>query len=404
MHRRAQIFLAANALLMVGTAIVIDLTHKSVHFLDPDSSFLGPSWLRLPLLLSVALVVDLLPRALWISRLRVRRVPHLMRERWRSYWSRERVTLVYTGLLSFYLVYISYRNLKSWLPKLRPNVQFDHELHLIDRAIFFGHEPGTIMHDIFGWSWFAWVFSSVYLWFLPLVPIAVIVWIVFMPNMKFGYWFVISDCLAWTLGTISYYALPTLGPGIEYNHVYSSLPNTPTNGLMTAIVNDRQDYIYLGQHDVLQSVAGFASLHCAITLLTALMIQYTVPWVWLKRFFWADFGVTLIATLYFGWHYVCDDVAGIMIALVSFYVGGLVSGYQFGPKRYEHRREPGSAEQAVGVPRGNGASWWRQLGRRPAAQCPVDVALSNDAAISASAASRPTQSAPSTDLPGSRSL
>ena len=60
-----------------------------------------------------------------------------------------------------------------------------------------------------------------------------------------------------------------------------------------------------------QSVAGFASLHCGITLLVALMVQYTLHSSVLKIAFWANFGVTVVATLYFGWHYIADDVAGV---------------------------------------------------------------------------------------------
>ena len=37
----------------------------------------------------------------------------------------------------------------------------------------------------------------------------------------------------------------------------------------------------------------------------------------------------MIATLYFGWHYIADDIAGVMIAFVSFYVGGIASGQKF---------------------------------------------------------------------------
>ena len=36
-----------------------------------------------------------------------------------------------------------------------------------------------------------------------------------------------------------------------------------------------------------------------------------------------------MATIYFGWHYVADDVAGILIALIAFYVGGIASGQKF---------------------------------------------------------------------------
>ena len=76
-------------------------------------------------------------------------------------------------------------------------------------------------------------------------------------------------------------------------------------------------------------VAGFASLHVAITLLVALMIQYTTTLRWLKIVFWVNTCITAVATLYFGWHYVADDIAGVAIALFSFYVGGWASGQSF---------------------------------------------------------------------------
>ena len=50
---------------------------------------------------------------------------------------------------------------------------------------------------------------------------------------------------------------------------------------------------------------------------------------WLKIVFWVNFGFTVVATLYFGWHYIADDIAGVMIAFVSFWVGGLASGQKF---------------------------------------------------------------------------
>ena len=49
----------------------------------------------------------------------------------------------------------------------------------------------------------------------------------------------------------------------------------------------------------------------------------------LRIVFWVNFGLTVVATIYFGWHYVADDIAGIMIAFVSFYLGGIASGQKF---------------------------------------------------------------------------
>jgi membrane-associated phospholipid phosphatase len=68
------------------------------------------------------------------------------------------------------------------------------------------------------------------------------------------------------------------------------------------------------------------------------MIQYTVRNRVLKIVFWVNFGLTCVATLYFGWHYVADDIAGIAIALVSFYVGGWASNQSF--ERHRRSEEP----------------------------------------------------------------
>ena len=93
----------------------------------------------------------------------------------------------------------------------------------------------------------------------------------------------------------------------------------------------------------MQSVAGFASLHCAITLLLALIVQYTLrsrsrEWVG-----WVNFALTVVATIYFGWHYLADDLAGIVIAIIGFYLGGIASGQKFdrrGPPRSPRRPPP----------------------------------------------------------------
>ena len=103
----------------------------------------------------------------------------------------------------------------------------------------------------------------------------------------------------------------------------------------------------------MQSVAGFASLHCGITMLVALMVQYTVRIRWLRIAVWVNFGITAVATLYFGWHYIADDVAGVLIALVSFYVGGLASGQKFETRRaalapdHHHLGGPGPARLSL---------------------------------------------------------
>ncbi|QBX57478.1 inositol phosphorylceramide synthase [Nocardioides seonyuensis] len=295
---------------------------------DPEG-FLGPSWLRLPLLVFGAFLLDILPRTLWASRFRVKDMPAVATERIRTHWDRERITLVVLGLVCFYVTYVCYRNLKSFLPFIMGEDKYDRELHLIDRALFFGNEPATVLHEIFGTGISAHVLSSIYLWFLPLVPLALAAWLVWSRNITFGYWFATSQCIAWSLGTASYYALPTLGPGFQYSYLYTDLPETGTSALMEGLFYGRKGVLRDGVEGAVQSVAGFASLHVAITLLVALMVQYTLRNRWIHWIFWINFAITVVATLYFGWHYIADDFAGVVIALVAFWVGGLASGQKF---------------------------------------------------------------------------
>ena len=66
-----------------------------------------------------------------------------------------------------------------------------------------------------------------------------------------------------------------------------------------------------------QAIAAFASLHVAMSF-TALIAVYLLDlgrrW---KQFLWGWVVLTFIATVYLGWHYVVDDVAGLLMAVVA---------------------------------------------------------------------------------------
>jgi hypothetical protein len=344
-YRRAYALLVGIAVLM-GLLAVVAAISLDKRLVDPEG-FLGPSWLRLPIIVSAAFALDLVPRTVWVSKFKPVDMPGVFMTRVRTHWTRERWTLVVMGLVCFYITYVSYRNLKSYLPFVMGETKYDRTLHLVDRMLMFGHEPALVLHGMLGTGISAHVLSYVYLWFLPLVPLALTAWLIWSKNITYGYWFATSQCIAWALGTLSYYALPTLGPGLQYSYIYTDLPHTPTSDLMDSLVGIRQRVVWSGVESAVQSVAGFASLHCAITLLVALMVQYTVRNRVLRIVFWVNFVLTVIATLYFGWHYIADDVAGIMIALVAFYVGGIASGQKF--ERHGLASHPTADSAAVPV-------------------------------------------------------
>lgn len=75
----------------MGALAVITAISLGEKVVDPEG-FLGPSWLRLPLLVFGALLLDMLPRTLWLSKMKPKVMWPIVTERWHSHWNRERLT------------------------------------------------------------------------------------------------------------------------------------------------------------------------------------------------------------------------------------------------------------------------------------------------------------------------
>ena len=137
-RRRAYGLLVLVALVM-GTLAIVASIRLGEPLRDPDG-FLGPSWLRLPLMVLGAFVIDVVPRSLWRSRGSWRSFPDHARQIIREHWTRDRITLVTIGLASFFITYVSYRNLKNFLPFLAGEPQ-DAALHRSTRSSPSGTSP-----------------------------------------------------------------------------------------------------------------------------------------------------------------------------------------------------------------------------------------------------------------------
>jgi hypothetical protein len=320
--------------LLVGVAISMGVVAfvasrvlgRPLH--DPDG-FLGPVWVRLPVMVLAAFLVDILPRSLWRSRRRPAEWREQVRVLVHEHWTRDRIALVTIGLLSFYMTYVSYRNLKNFLPDIYHHTD-DQALHRLDRWMLFGHEPAVLLHTVLGETVAAQVLAFVYLLYLPLAPVSLVVWIVWSRNTGFGYWYATANCLTWALGTVSYYAVPSLGPAFYAPWLYRDLQGTGVTSLQDSLWNARQDVRFNPFSDSIQSVAGFASLHIALTLTIALVTHYTVRHLLVRCAAWVYFALTAVSTLYFGWHYVADDIAGAVIAFAAVWLGAWATGNHVG--------------------------------------------------------------------------
>jgi hypothetical protein len=315
---------ALSLLTMIAFAIAYGLPIR-----DPDARYVGSPIALILMICGIALLLDVLPRG-W-ARAREEGVGYLAgcKSILHTRWFTRRGFVVLVSLLSFYATYLSYRNLKSFVPFVTDG---NHDVDLInfERGLFFGHDPATILHTIFGTGVAAHVLSAVYLIFLTFVPVSLAVALIWSNKLQTGVWYVTALCITWVLGAVSYFLVPSLGPVFERPDLFATLPDTGVTGLQEKLTEHRAEYLRdpFGT-DAVQSIAAFASLHCAVVFVAALIAQLSGGPKLLRRGLWIYLGLTIIATIYFGWHYVLDDVAGMGIGFVAVYAGARLTGYEW---------------------------------------------------------------------------
>ena len=319
----------AFAVLLAAAAAVVSLVVAASFDLplrDPDG-IAGPAYVRLPLIVTLFLAADIVPRLL---RRRGKPVGQVLRER----LSPERLGLVTAGMASFYVSYVAYRNLKGALPFARPKLH-DEQLVRLDEWMAFGHDPALLLHDLLGTDTAAYVLSSVYLVYLLFVPLSLGAALVWGRNVRIGSWYVTALCLNWLLGAVSYYLLPSLGPVFVHPERYAALPETGVSLLQENLARARLEVLAdpTGA-DAIAGIAGFASLHCSVVFTAVLMAHLARLPLFVRVALWVFLLLTITATAYFGWHYLIDDVAGLLLGAVSVLIAERVT-----------RRAPSSVEE-----------------------------------------------------------
>jgi hypothetical protein len=257
--------------------------------------------------------------------------------RGRERWPAARLAVTGGVVLAFYATYFAYRNLKSIVPLLRDEL-FDRRLGDIDRSVFGGSDPAQVLHDLLGTGISAEVLSVVYGLFFVFVPVSVALALIVPRDPRPGLFFVTALSLNWVLAAGSYFLLPSLGPVYAQPANFADLPSTDVSHLQTALLNQRVEFL----HDpaaagAAQSIGAFASLHVSIFFTAALATLVLGAPRLVRAVVWVLLVLTVLATLYFGWHYVLDDVAGMLIAVVSLALARALTGFEL---RTARRRLP----------------------------------------------------------------
>jgi membrane-associated phospholipid phosphatase len=190
-----------------------------------------------------------------------------------------------------------------------------------------GTPPAQLLHDVLGTGIAAHVLSWVYLAFLVLVPASLALALVSRGRARDASWYVTALCLNWALGAASYYVLPSMGPVYSEPQLFWGLADTGTSQLQNSLLVSRW-LVLTDPHGTtrINSIAAFASLHVSIWFTAALIAQLVIASRALRSILWVFFGLTVVATIYFGWHYLVDDVAGLAIGGVSVLLGAWGTG------------------------------------------------------------------------------
>ena len=285
---------------------------------DPDGST-GPTYIRLPAIVLLALLLDIVPRAV-IRASSWRQVRATIVDVTRERWQLASLRFMLVGLIGWYVTYASIRNLKGMVPFANKEL-YDTKLDRLDQAMFGGHRPTVLLHDLLGTDIAAHVLSFFYILWIVALPASLAVALVWARRDRVSSWWVTAVSLDWIMGVILNYALPTLGPIYDRPIDFVDLTPTWTTSLQQSMWTERVEVLAdpANTHTV-QNIAAFASLHVAIATTACIVAHRAGLHRMLVQSLRAFLAITMVATVYFGWHYVSDVIAGVLVGIVAAWV------------------------------------------------------------------------------------
>jgi ABC-type sugar transport system permease subunit len=319
---------AGPVVAVVTVLAALVATHEAgVSFRDPDN--VGARRLAMVCgLVAVLVVLDVVVRAARRSGTALPSLSAIRTVRCER-WTRHRGVAAISALVSFYVTYVAYRNLKSVVPLLRPGDLFDRQLADLDRSLFGGNDPATLLHTVLGTGVSTQILSTVYVTFVFFLPLSLAIALVFSPDLRGGVFYATALSVNWAIGAASYFLIPARGPIYFAPGDFASLPDSHASYLQGLLLDQRREFLAdPSAPGVAQNIAAFASLHCSLLFTAALAAHLIGLGRRVRTALWVLFALSTVATVHLGWHYVLDDVAGVLIGLAALAIAKLLTGFE----------------------------------------------------------------------------
>ena len=262
----------------------------------------------------------------------------------RERWTPARCTAAGLALVGFYATYMAYRNLKAIVPLVRPDVNFDRQLAEIDRDMFLGHDPAALLQSLMGTGVVTHVLSAFYVAFIVFLPLTIGLALVFSTDVRPALFYVTAQSINWVLGIASYLLLPSLGPIYFDPGAFADLPGSEVTRLQGVLMQQRVDFLADPSTGTPQSIAAFASLHISMSFTAALAAHLLGLPKRLRIALWVWLAVTTVGTVYLGWHYFVDDIAGVVMGGLALLLARAFTGLDLRGERERRRRERAAVE------------------------------------------------------------
>lgn len=313
--------------LLLAVATVAVAQAEDLPIRDPDGAGMA-TYVRLPLILLAAWLIDVLPRAVVRARTDWSTLGRTFRGVIRERWTRSHVIFAVSGLGTWYICYAAFRNLKSYVPFVRgENLDFDTELAKIDKVLWLGHDPADVLHSLLGTGIAASFLSFIYIAWIVLIPVSLAISLIWTRRPAAGSWFVTAIAVDWLLGIATYFVLPTLGPAYSDPEEFADLKHTYTADLVRSLWDDRVE-VLADPHatSAVQTIAAFPSLHVGMMVTICVFATLVGFARWIRVSAWIFLVLTVLSTIYFGWHFSLDAVGGAVLGTAAVWIAALGTG------------------------------------------------------------------------------